>query len=512
VISTARGVLWRTIFDRVVAALDGSGSLELALRHLIVVAQRLQPPRPEAIDLADLLGLLSRLRWVIDHALVDLDADSWSDLEHHLAGLLGSLVTTPRHRADVIEAMIADPQLALLLARHHHHFPTGLLFGVTSSMITRALKHHHSNSSAEVVGVLLAVIAREPQLAASLLSDADVLEALARDQRLDPDAVEAVIAAALGGDRVTDRRERLDVRAEPTAERLEILSGLVAIADRAELTPGARRGAARGLGGILPLLGIHLDRRRPVALVLASGADAGTIVEIGDYLAVGELVGQILQDERAQLVLGVMIGTYRYQQHASIVASIEAGTAADPGTATHMIGAALADVTRVLELVTIAQNQHHDLALFEFGLQQRQVQQLLSALGITAALFSGPAGPLVLRASQLVSLSTGEIMRAVAPDGARPVGQDLQSSAAIQFSAVVMGVVTRNPSVRAAVGLDGVDADLWIQISEQLEIIETEPLRAGNAQRTLEALVATSPELDTYLETVRAISGEDSLG
>ena len=519
----ARTAMWRTALAHLDDALAGSGSARRALDRIEWMAASYGLPDGPVVDLGDLLGLLEALHWAIDHG--QLQCDTFDTVQTALARLLAQTVTTDADLELLERAGVGDPGLGALVARHHSLFPPATTIQMAASILNAEMAPPATAAFASSLGLLLEVIAENAEASLRLLSDHDVMMRLAVDGTIDAPAVEAVLASALGGleDMGGDRRAGAD-RGEsattfpiPRSESLGVLAELITVVQDRELSPGARRGVARGLGAVIPLLGIHLDHRRPVTVAI--GEHATEVIELGDYTAVAGLIAQLLDDPPAQLVLGTMIGAYRIDQLDIVESMLERSAAEDtngdpgldPGTATRMIGAALADVTRVLELVGAGQQRHVDTRLLDFAMAKRQVQQVLTALGITAAILTGPAGPFVLRASHLISLSAAEIVTALAPDDAERVGSDLQASAAVHFTAATLSLVVGSTAARRATGLEHLDDGVWSALGHHLEIIDEDPTDLG-ALMAIESLAAAHPELDTYLETVRAISGEDSLG
>jgi hypothetical protein len=523
----ARTVMWRTALRHLDDALAGSGPARPALDRIVWMASSYRLPDGQVRDLDSLLGLLEALHWALAHG--QLHCDDFDTVELALARLLAQTITSDADLEVLARAGVSDPGLGALIARHHSLFPPATTITMAAFILSAGVIPPATTATSTSLRHLLGVIADNAEASLQLLDDRVVMMRLVVDATIDAAAVEAVMASALGalddagGDRRTGSDRWVSAAREVMyrSETLDVLAELIAIAQDHELNPGARRGAARGLGAVIPLLGIHLDHRRPVTLAI--GHDADDIVELGDYAALAGLVAQLLDDPPAQAVLGTMIGAYRIDQldlvesvlerSAGHGTGIESGidSSIDPGTATRMVGAALADVTRVLELVAVAQQRHADTQLLDFAMAKRQVQQVLTALGITAAILTGPAGPFVLRASHLISLSAAEIVTALTPDGSARVGSDLQASAAVHFTTATLSLVVASAAARRATGLEHLDDAVWGALEHHLEIIDEDPANRG-ALAAIEAIAAAHPELDTYLETVRAVSGEDSLG
>ncbi len=137
---------------------------------------------------------------------------------------------------------------------------------------------------------------------------------LATNPYLDASSVEAIITAGLlhapgaGGAAIGDG--------------LDVVARLVAISDDDQLNDGTKRGVAASMLTFFPLLAPQLDVRIPV--VVPYGTDPDDTVEIGSYCDVQRLIGQLLTDARAQLVLGAMTERYRVAATAGLAGAIAA--------------------------------------------------------------------------------------------------------------------------------------------------------------------------------------------
>lgn len=495
-----RTAIWRSALRTLEDALSGTGSLAPALRRIEILATSTTAPDGAVLDLQDLVDLLASLHWALANGQVVIgDADAVDDV---LAGLVARAITSDADLDILGRGVVVDPGLGVLVARYHERFPPTTPRQLAATIISSTETVGYEPALAASLAALLAVVARTGDDATRLLAQPEILRRLVSDPSIDAGAVEMLLASAIGGG--------LDTRgghvAAPSAASLGVLADLIAIADDHRLSAGARRGTARGLGPVLGLLGVHLDRRRTVSVVV--GADT---VRLGEYAALADLMSQVLDDAPAQMVLGTMIGAYRMDQLSHVQAALARADGSDSGAATRMIGAALADVTRVLELVGAAQRRHVDTELLDFAMSKRQVQQVLTALGIAAALLTGPAGPFVLRASHLISLSAAEIVTALTPDGTERIGEGLQATAAVHFTAAAVSMVVGPGPLRRAIGLDHLSDDVVDRLRHHLDVLEDDPSDV-DALAAIESIMATDPVLDTYLETVRAISGEDALG
>lgn len=346
---------------------------------------------------------------------------------------------------------------------------------------------------------LIRLIAGAPAGALDLVSDGSVAPVLATTPHLDADAVEALLASALGAP-----------PADATAHRaqLEAWAGLVATTPAGALTPGASRGIARSVGPLLADLGVHLDRRRPVVLTAADGEP----VRLGSYDDVARLLGDVLSDHAAQAALGLAIAVYRDEQLGAAVSALRTGPDRDPSRAAGVVGGHLADVTRVVELVVAARVDRDGLLALRHAAWQGTAHDLLGLVGIATSLGGLPAAPVARPLTTVAARSVAKAVDATSPARLPDVGLDADLAAG--FTHAALGPPTHDPAVRRAVGLEHVSTERWAELDPLLTALaaEVDPDERAWLDGRIRAVVARDPDLDAYLETVRSISGEDRLG
>lgn len=351
----------------------------------------------------------------------------------------------------------------------------------------------------ERADALLRLVAAAPSAALDLLDDADTLRAVATSPRFDADAVESVVASALGAHHV---------RIEDASRRAERFRDLVTLTGTDELTAGAARGIARSIGPLLAEVTAHLDRRLPV---LVDRGD-GTGVRLGSHDEVARLLGQVLDDHRAQVTVGVAVAALRRDRRDAAVDVVRRRTDLDPARSTAVLAGHLADVTRAVELVVDGRADRDELHAFRHAMSRARAQELLGLV----ALGTGAAIPPGIRFSrQLTTLTTTSVTRIIdvdRPDRVPETGLDAEL--AIQFTTTVLEAATTDPAVRSALGLQSVPTGIWAELDALLGAIATEPdpdERAWLHGRIL-ALTSSDPDLDAFVETVRSLSGEDRQG
>ncbi len=347
------------------------------------------------------------------------------------------------------------------------------------------------------VGALARAVADDPAAALTMLGDDLVLDYLATNTYLDASSVEAIITAGLlhapraGGAAIGDG--------------LEVVARLVTVSDDDQLNDGTKRGVAASMLTYFPLLAPQLDVRIPV--VVPYGTDPDDTVEIGSYCDVQRLFGQLLTDAPAQLVLGAMTERYRVAATAGLAGSVAARPRDDAGEHRARIAAALADVSAVGALVLRSRAARISLDAYEHGLVIGRAKALISwATAITAV--AVPASNAVLPAIPLASEVVTAALELVEPPRLGDLGG--AAAAAIGFTVTVIGLPTRSPGIRTALGLGSVPVATWQRLDDLLdELGETDDHRRRLAiHSTIVAIAAADPDLDLFVTQLDTLGGD----
>ncbi len=405
----------------------------------------------------------------------------------------------------VVERVTASAALASVVAASAHRLTDALVGSLTRGFVLGLAGHPLWSGTPGVIDrtaaaeALVRVLAERADVARSLLQDVDVARALATETALDPTTTEALWAAALGrpGGRAGSGGE-----GELTA-RLEVLATLTQVAMTDELSAGTRRGVARGIAPLLPTLSPHLDRRLPV---YGTWTD-GTIVEIGPYEEVANLVGQVVDDADAQRSLGVSIRAFLHDQLATAAVDVRrspAETAAD--AALHVAGR-LADVSRVVDLVVDGAAERDALLEFRHGVATEGANLLLAVGSMGLGWVLAPTAPISAR---VAALTTRGVQHALGQAAPREVTDgDVQASVARQVLAEVLALPATDPAARDALGLADLPPAVWDELIGTLAGRGEAGVGGDPRHAQLQRLVDAHPELDRYVETVLSV-GRDA--
>jgi hypothetical protein len=431
--------------------------------------------------------------------------DRSTDLVQHAVGrMLGRLAAVDDEvAASLVEHVAMSSTLADVVARDPLSFDPGLLAALAAELVAHVEGVGRWASAPRVIDLasradaLLELVAVHPREALALLGRPDVGEALVTSTRLDADAVEAVVAAGLGSAPTSS--------SQLMAAGFDALATLVELSSRASLGPGARRGVALAFGTYLPAIAVQLDPALPVVPVLPG--TSATTVPLGSYAEVSRLIGQVLDDEPAQLALGVVIGAFRLDQlHAATVA-IDQRPHHAVAESRAMLGATLADVGRAVQLLHDARHRHDRLLALEHGMAQARSNQLVSLLGLGVSWMT-PAGVPLVR--QINSLTTRGLTAAIGTSRPRstPV-TGVDAELAMHATVSAAGVPLRSPQLRGRLGLDEVPDALWHQLDE---LVTAYDAAADHDSRVachsrIRQVLSSHPDLDAYAEDTRLRAG-----
>lgn len=330
------------------------------------------------------------------------------------------------------------------------------------------------------VSALLAIISQSPDLIERVIDD-NTLIALATDHHLDPAAVEEFLSSALTRD---------------TRNGLVRLGRLIEIAGDDDLTPGARRGIARGLAVLLGPIAPFLDQRLEVTVSLD-----GDLVRIGTYEDVARVVGQLLDEETSQMILGLAIAAMRQDRMREVEHLLSDGFRGTADGAVLTVSAALGDITRVLKLIDVSRHQRDELLALQHAMAQSHARTLSDLLGVTASATPGLGRAIATTASIAVRIALDGESRQVG-------GEHIHETWAFNSILLLLKLPATSPDARRALGLDGVPDATWREIRELISIGETEPHRRPEVIPRLRGLGVEFWELDNYINIVKSVSGE----
>ena len=330
------------------------------------------------------------------------------------------------------------------------------------------------------VSALLAIISQSPDLIERVIDD-NTLVALATDHHLDPAAVEEFLSSAL----TRDPRNGL-VR----------LGRLIEIAGDDDLTPGARRGIARGLAVLLGPIAPFLDQRLEVTVSLD-----GDLVRIGTYEDVARVVGQLLDEETSQMILGLAIAAMRQDRMREVEHLLSDGFQGTADGAVLTVSAALGDITRVLKLIDVSRHQRDELLALQHAMARSHARTVTDLLGVTASATPGLGRAIATTASIAVRIALDGESRQVG-------GEHIHETWAFNSILLLLKLPATSPDARRALGLDSVPDATWREIRELISIGENEPHRRPEVIPRLRGLGVEFWELDNYINIVKSVSGE----
>jgi hypothetical protein len=438
------------------------------------------------------------MRRFADSGRIDRRIGAVQDAIGRILGHLAAVDATVA--AALVERVAMSVTLADVVARDPLSFDPALVAALAAELVAHVEGVNQWATLPRVVDLassadaLLDVVAAHPREALALLGRAGVGEALVTSRRLDPDAVEAVVASGLGATTRFGTRH--------LAEGFETLASLVELTSRAQLGAGARRGIALSLGTYLPAIAVQLDPSLPVVPVVST-----TTVPLGSYAAVSRLLGQVLDDESAQLALGVVVGAFRLDQLHAATAAVEQRPHHGVAESRTLLGATLADVGRVVQLLEDARRRHDRLLVLEHGMAQARSRHLVSLLGVGVSWMT-PAG--VPLARQLNSLTTRGLTAAIGTTRPRSTpATGIEAELAMHATVSAVSVPLHSPELRGRLGLDSVPDRLWRQLDDLVIAYDDAPDHDTRVtcHSRIRQLLNSHPDLDAYAEDTRLRSG-----
>lgn len=441
--------------------------------------------------------------------------DTWAEggpaghvlgIQRSIGVILGRLAAVDQGVLDALVDKVAmSSVLADVVARDPVSFEPRAVAALAAELVAHVAGVGRWASAPRVVvdvagraDALLEVVSSSPNEALMLLAEPELGAALVTSERFDSDAVEALVSSGLGTAAATGPRQ--------LAASFEVLSSLVAITAEHRLNPGARRGAALAFGTYLPAVAIQLDHHLPVLAALPSST-----VEVGSYAELSRFLGQILDDEPAQLALGVVVGAFRLDQLRSSTAAIQHGPDRGVAETRAQLASTLADVGRVVDLLEDARRRHDRFLALEHGMAQARSIQLVTLLGIGVSMVAPPSTPLVRQINSLTTRGITAAIGASRPETVPSTGLEAELSMHATVSAAA--VPLRSPLLRSRLGLDAVPESVWAELDDLVSAFDSalDGAADGRTRQVLHSrirhLLSSHPDLDAYAEDTRLRSG-----
>jgi hypothetical protein len=410
-------------------------------------------------------------------------------LAHHDPAAVDVLTRLSTSSVVVGEAIAATPE----------RFDPTLVVAVASELLVsaRALDVMIPDRAAQLrtatASAMRAVLAL-PVAALDRVLDEEVLCELATSAILAADDVEAIVTAALVvplGD---------DARLTTGLSRLVALSRA---AQDATLNDGARRGIALGIGPYLGPIATQLAARSADELIVIGGG--GTLVDFGGREGFTGLVGQVVDDERAQLVLGVTIAGFRAERLAEATAAVEAPPRGTHHARRDALVAALSDVDRILDLVRSGIAHQDAQHAFQHALSVGRSKLVLDAATTALSVF-GPTAPAarlgVAVGSKVVAAAVGGRAASRVPRTSLFEEQERDTKRAI------LSLPLERPELRSRLGVDGVATDTRAEVADLLDRMDRtdDPAEGDRLAALLLDTIAGDIRLAGYVAVVESLS------
>jgi hypothetical protein len=351
------------------------------------------------------------------------------------------------------------------------------------------------DGSAAALSDVLAALAAHPAASLDLLLDPAGLYGVVAWERLDADAVTALVVAGLHG----------AVAADPDRLRdgYEVLRGLVALTNGpldAGIHPGAALGVATSMTGYVDTLAPAI-RHEGAAPVVAIDHRSRVEVEVGTYDDLVDLFGSLVREPAARAALGTIVAGYA----TSVFDELGGDVGRVPG---------IEHVARFADLLADAARAEGAELLAAAALDEAHRRRVADVIGfgVSAALTAsgvGSVGRMV--AGRAVSFAADAAVRVEAP--ARPevrIGSTTHDIVTVE----ALRLVAHRPWERERAGVSGLPPGTWAELRRRLDEIDgtTDPDDVTRRVRRLGHWVGvTAPPLASFLLRVHAAPGMEEL-
>jgi hypothetical protein len=455
-------------------------------------------------------GVTAIVRWAaaaVDLARRDLTGDPATSAERttaaatgSLAVFLGALCGHDRDGAElVVELARSSTVVAEAAAVDPSWFETDVLVAIATSLLSAMTELHgmpalNAHELVRATGAALTALASRPSAALDFVLDDDRLRTIVTSHWLLDDDVERFVAGVL-----------LAPRTDPSrmADGLERLASIAAIPWNAELNAGTRRGLAIGIGPYLDVLTTQLHATEAPRLILATEQRT---VEFGPRARFTGLIGRVVDDERAQLVLGVTMSAYRADRVAAATETLRSADRVGPDASRDLVVSALRDVDRHVDTVREAITDQNARHAFQHALSVGRTKVVID-VATTALSAFGPvskgAGATITVASQLLSSAIGWGGPARVPQTS--LFEEQERDAEVAF----LRVPLEHADLRESLDLASVDAATWSEVGGLVaELDETvDPARRAEIAARLHAAMKSDPWLWSYVTIVEDMTG-----
>jgi hypothetical protein len=430
---------------------------------------------------------LSRLALLGDADAATITAGSTASL----AVVLGALSRHADEAAEVIVRLAPSSEvIGSVVDADPGRFPSAVLVGVTAELVSAtaalpALTAQRSSALTRATASALRAVATDPAASLDLAGDEAALHQIVTSTALPDDDVERFLSAALGA-------PRADV--DRAIEGLSAIAALVRFTADSSLSVGARRGIAGGLGPYLGAVTTQLGDPDAETIVVPVGSEH---VWLGQRADLERLVGQVLDDEDAQLLLGVTASAFRAEQAEGAIRAIRVRRGDGPPACRGQLAEAFDDVDSFRALLQAAGERQESLHALQHGLAVGRATVVVNLLTMAASAASPPVAAVRLAIpvlSKAVAAVIGNTEQRHVPS------TSLAAEQSVHEFLTAIELPARRPDLRPALGLGRVTRVTWAEITDLLDDVrdETDPIARAQRVAELRRAVEQDPDLAVY--------------
>jgi hypothetical protein len=416
-----------------------------------------------------------------------------------LAVLLGALC---RHEPDASELVVELARSSTVVAEAASidpaRFDTHVLEAIATSLFEAMVELDdipplNGSELVRATGAALTALASRPSAALDFVLDDERLRAIVTSRWLLDDDVERFVGGALLAPQVDASR---------MADGLERLAAIAAIPWDTPLNAGTRRGIATGIAPYLDVLTTQLRTTQAPALILPTQQRT---VDFGPRDRFTELVGQVVGDERAQVVLGVTMSAYREERLTAAVDALRSAGGVGPDACRELLVSALRDVDRHVDLVRDAITEQNARYAFEHAVSVGRTRTVIDVATTAVPVLgpaSAPAGAGLAVGSKLLTAAVGWGGPSRVPETALFEEQERDAGIAM------VRVPLEHADLRDSLDLAAVAEATWSDVGELVAELDgtVDPGRRAEITARLQAAIKADPWLWSYVTSVDEIT------
>jgi hypothetical protein len=409
----------------------------------------------------------------------------------------------PAYASEVAARVATDPDFAsqaaasagniplIGIATHHADFPDSFIVAAVGPALA-GTRWSDPMSTAGANALVEHLLDLGPDGALDALLDPTFSLALLQPSGLSDDAVDTILRGGLYDAVLSE-----SVRFVDGATALQIITGHVNGPLDGGMRPAAAQALAFTMRGYLPHIapGVKFeDDDSPVRMV---DADGQRLLDLGTYPEVSNLLGSIMRDHEAQVLIGAALGFYTDDVITELGGDLLDGT--DISAIAHfgdLLRESLSNEKFEMVLAAAAATARREQAGDDIGFGINVAQSYFAVGSATKAITERGIEELT---SRLANLDPEQMPNA-----------SLRQATYDNITLSIVTMMLTTPSVRRDLGVESVTDEQWDRIAADLDVIDSLQPGADREAAVFDlerTIVDAAPEVDAVLGEVRAKEG-----